>query len=154
MILQRCKYNYVININKWCTDDSESYIHSWSIQFVTQRSWNHSWKRKSFRHWKDAAHVKRKHSCKRLQSASLHIKRIILFKITFIVEWVNWNNHKHRCIASIISRHNYERLLRISNNNRFNLHNREYHKQIDMMWNQWRNEKLLKSFIDTDSNRF
>ncbi len=153
MTLQRCKHNYIININKWCTDNSESYTHSWSIQFVTQKSWNHSWKRKSFRHWKDAAHVKRKHSCKRLQSALLHIRRIILLKTTFIIEWVNWNDYKHWCIASIISRHNYERLSRILNNNKFNLHNKEHHKQIDMMWNQWRNEKLLRSFINTNSNK-
>ncbi len=89
MTLQRCKHNYVININRWCTNDSESYTYSWSIQFVTQTSWNHSWKRKSFKHQKNAAHVERKHSCRRLQSASLHMRRIILFKITFIVEWVN-----------------------------------------------------------------
>ncbi len=62
------------------TDDSESYTHSRSIQFVTQRSWSHSWKRKSFRHQKDVTHVERMHSCKRLQSASSHMRRIILLK--------------------------------------------------------------------------
>ncbi len=81
------------------------------------------------------------------------MRRIILFKTTFIVEWVNWNDHKHQCIANIISRHNYEKLLRISNDNKFNLHNREHHKQIDTMQNQWRNEKLFKSSVDINSNR-
>jgi len=43
-------------------------------------------KKKIFQTSKNAAHVERKHSCRRLQSASLHMRRIILFKITFIVE--------------------------------------------------------------------
>ncbi len=57
MTFQRCKHDYVININKWYINDSESYTHSWSIQFITQKSWNHSWKRKFFKHWKDATYV-------------------------------------------------------------------------------------------------
>ncbi len=76
------------------------------------------------------------HSCKRLQSATLHIRRIILLKTTFIVEWFNQNDHKHQNIIDAISRHNYKKLSRISNNDRFNLHNRWYHKQINKMWNQ------------------
>ncbi len=66
MILQRCKHDYVTDINRQHTDDSESYTHSRSIQFVTQKSRSYSWKRKSFRHWKDITYVKRMRSCKRL----------------------------------------------------------------------------------------
>ncbi len=40
MTLQRYKHNYAININKWCTDDSESYTHSWSIQFIIHEKEN------------------------------------------------------------------------------------------------------------------
>ncbi len=75
------------------------------------------------------------HSCRKLQSASLHMRRIILLKTTFIVEWFNWNDHKHQSIIDAILRHNYERLSRILNNDKFNLHNRWHHKQIDKMQN-------------------
>ncbi len=154
MTFQRCKHDYVININRWYTDDSESYTHSRSIQFVTQRSWSHSWKRKSFKHWKDAKYVERMHSCKRLQSASSHMRKIILFKTAFIIKWFNWNDHKCWCIADAVSRHNYEKLSEISNNNKFDLHNRWHYESINTMQNQRRNEKLLKLFIDINNYRF
>ncbi len=154
MTLQRCKHDYVININRQHTDDSESYIHLRSIQFITQRSWSHSWKRKSFRHWKDTTHVERMRFCKRLQSASFHIRKIILLKTAFIVKWFNWNDHKCWCIADAISRHDYEKLSKISHDNRSDLHDRWHYESINMMWNQWRNEKLLRSSVDTDNYRF
>ncbi len=94
MTLQRCKHDYITNINKWYTDNSEIYTHSRSIQFVTQKSWSHSWKRKSFKHQKDATNVERMHSCRRLQSASSHMRKIILLKTASIVKWFNWNDHK------------------------------------------------------------
>ncbi len=153
MILQECKHNYAMNINKWYTDNTENHTCSQDIQFIIQKSQDYSWKRKSFKHWKSAAHVERMHSCRRLQSASLHMRKIILFKIIFIVEWFNWNDHKHWSVIDAISRHNYKKLSRISNNDRFNLYNKWHHKQIDKMQNQWENEKLLESFIDTDNYR-
>jgi len=151
MILQRCKHNYIININKWYTNDSESYTHSWSIQFVTQKSRSHSWKKKSFKHWKDITHVERMHSCKKLQSASSYMRRIILLKTTFIVKWFNWNDHKYQCIVDVISRHDYEKLSKISNNNKFDLHDKWHYELINTMWNQQRNEKLLRLFVNTDN---
>ena len=154
MILYKCKHNYVTDINKQYTDDSESYIYSWSIQFVTQKSWSYSWKRKSFRHWKDATHVERMRSCRKLQFASSHMRKIILLKITFIVKWFNWNDHKYQCIIDAILRHNYKRLSKISNNNRSDFHDRWHYESINIMQNQQKNEKLLKSFIDTDNYRF
>ena len=93
------------------------------------------------------------HSCRRLQSASLHIKRIILLKTASIVKWFNWNYHKCWCIADVISRHNYEKLSKISNDNRFDLHDKQHYESINMMQNQRRNEKLLKLFVDTDNYR-
>jgi len=154
MILQRCKHDYVTDINRQHTDDSESYTHLQSIQFITQKSWSHSWKRKSFRHQKDVTHVERMRSCRRFQSALSHMRRIILLKTAFIVKWFNWNNHKCWCIADVISRHNYKKLSKISNDNRFNFHDRWHYESINMMWNRWRNEKLLRSFIDTNNYRF
>ena len=154
MTLQKCKHNYIININKQCINDSESYTHSWSIQFITQRSQSYSWKRKSFRHRKDVTYVKRMHSCKKLQSASLHMREIILLKITFIVKWFNWNDYKCWCIADVILRHNYEKLSKILNDNRSDFHNRWHYELINTMWNQRRNEKLLRSSVDTDNYRF
>ncbi len=154
MTLQRCKHNYITDINKWYTDDSESYKYSRNIQFITQRSWSHSWKRKSFIHRKDVTNVERIHSCKRLQSASFHMREIILLKTAFIVKWFNWNDHKCRCIIDAISRHNYKRLSEISNDNRSDLHDRWHYASINTMWNQRRNEKLLRLFINIDNYRF
>ncbi len=154
MTLQRCKHDYITNINRWHTDDSESYTHSRSIQFITQRSQSHSWKRKSFRHQKDATHVERMYSCRKLQSASFHMKKIILLKTAFIVKWSNWNDHKYQCIADVILRHDYEKLSEISNDNRFDLHNRWHYESINTMWNWQRNEKLFRSSVDTDNYRF
>ncbi len=133
MILQRCKHNYVTNINRWYTDDSESYIHSRSIQFITQKSRSHFWKRKSFKHQKNIIHVERMHSCRRFQSASSHMKEIILLKTAFIVKWFNWNDYKCWCIADVILRHNYEKLLKISNDNKFDFHDRQHYESINMM---------------------
>ncbi len=154
IILQRCKHNYVTDINRWYTDDSESYTYSRSIQFITQRSQSNSWKRKSFRHWKDVTHVERMRSCRRLQSASSHMREVVLLKITSIVKWFNWNDHKYWYIADIISRYNYEKLSEISNDNKSDLHDRWHYESINMMQNQWRNEKNFRSFIDTDNYRF
>ncbi len=154
MTFQRCRHDYVTDINRWYTDNSESYTHSWSIQFVTQRSQSHSWKRKSFRHWKDITHVKRMHSCKRFQSASSHMRRIILFKTASIVKWFNWNDHKCQYIIDVILRHDYKKLLKISNDNKSDLHDRWHYESINMMWNQRRNEKLLRSFVDINNYRF
>ncbi len=154
MILQRCKHDYVTDINRWHTDDSESYTHLRSIQFVTQKSQSHSWKRKSFKHWKNVSYVERMHSCRRLQSASFHMRRIILFKTAFIVKWFNWNDNKCQCITDIISRHDYKRLSKISNDNRFDFHDRWHYESINMMQNQQRNEKLFKSSVDTDNYKF
>ncbi len=154
MTLQRCRHDYVTDINRRYTDDSENYTHSWSIQFVTQRSRSHSWKRKSFRHRKDITHVKRMRSCKRLQSASSYMKRIILLKTASIVKWFNWNDYKCQCIADVISRYDYEKLSEISNDNRFDLHDRWHYESINTMQNQRRNEKLLKLSVDTDNYRF
>ncbi len=154
IILQRCKHDYVININKQHTDDSESYTHSRSIQFVTQRLQSYSWKKKSFKHQKDVTHVERMHSCRKLQSASSHMREIILLKTAFIVKWFNWNDHKCQCIADAVSRHNYEKLLKISNDNKFDLHDRWHYELINTMQNQQRNEKLFKSSVDTDNYRF
>ncbi len=154
MTLQKCKHDYVININRWYTDDSENYTHSRSIQFVTQRLWSHSWKRKSFRYWKDITHVKRMRSCRRLQFASSHMRRIVLLKIASIVKWFNWNDHKYWCITDVILRHDYEKLSEISNDNKFDLHDRWHYESINTMQNQWRNEKLFRSSVNTDNYRF
>ncbi len=93
-------------------------------------------------------------SCRRLQSASSHIRKIILLKTTFIVKWFNWNDHKCQCIADVILRHNYEKLSKILNDNRFDFHDRWHYESINTMWNQQRNEKLFKLFVDTDNYRF
>ncbi len=154
MTLQRCKHNYVIDINKWYTDDSESYTYSRSIQFIIQRSWSYSWKRKFFKHWKDVTHVERMHSCRRLQSVSFHIKRIILFKTVSIIKEFNWNDHKCQCIVNAILRHDYKKLSEISNDNKFDLYNKQHYESINMMQNWWRNEKLLKSSVNIDNYRF
>ncbi len=154
MTLQKCKHDYVININRWYTDDSESYTHSRSIQFITQRLWSYSWKRKFFKHWKDVTHVERMRSCKRLQSASSHMKKIILLKTAFIVKWFNWNDHKYQRIIDAILRHDYKRLSKISNDNRFDLHDRWHYESINIMQNQRRNEKLFRSSVDTNNYRF
>ncbi len=154
MTLQRCKHDYVININRWYTNDSESYTHSRSIQFIIQRSRSHSWKRKSFRHWKDVTHVERIRSCRKLQPASSHMRKIILLKTASIVKWFNWNDYKCWCIADAVSKHDYEKLSKILNNNKFDLHDRWHYESINMMWNQRRNEKLLRSSVDTNNYRF
>ncbi len=82
------------------------------------------------------------------------MKRIILLKTASIVKWFNWNDHKCWCITDAILRHNYEKLSEISNDNKFNFHDRWHYESINMMWNWWRNEKLLRSFIDTNNYRF
>jgi len=135
MTLQRCKHNYIININRWYTNNSESYTHSRSIQFITQRSQSYSWKRKSFKYQKDVTHVERMRSCRKLQSASFHMKEIVLLKTASIVKWFNWNNHKCQCIADAISRHDYEKLSEISNDKKFDFHDRQHYESINMMWN-------------------
>ncbi len=70
-------------------------------------------------------------SCRRLQSASSHIRKIILLKTTFIVKWFNWNDHKCQCIADVILRHNYEKLSKILNDNRFDFHDRWHYESIN-----------------------
>ncbi len=94
------------------------------------------------------------HSCRRFQSASSHMRRIVLLKIASVVKWFDWNNHKCWCIADAISRHDYKKLSKISNDNRSDFHDRQHYKSINMMWNQQRNEKLFKSSVDTDNYRF
>jgi len=91
------------------------------------------------------------HSCRRFQFASLHIRRIILLKTAFIVKWFNWNDHKCQCIVDAISRHNHEKLSKISNDNKFDFHNKWYYESINTMWNQRRNEKLLKLSVDINN---
>jgi len=82
------------------------------------------------------------------------MREIILLKTTFIVKWFNWNDHKCWCIADVISRHDYEKLSEISNNNRFDLHDKWHYESINMMQNQQRNEKLFRSSVNTDNYRF
>ncbi len=94
------------------------------------------------------------HSCKRLQSASSHMRKIVLLKTASIVKWFNWNDHKYQCIVNVVLRHNYEKLSEISNDNKSDLHNKWHYESINTMWNQRRNEKLLKSSVNTDNYRF
>ncbi len=154
MTLQKCRHDYIIDINKQYTDNSKSYTHSWSIQFIIQKSWSYSWKKKSFKHRKNITYVERMHSCRRLQFASFHMRKIILLKTTFIVKWFNWNDYKCQCIADAISRHDYEKLSKILNDNKSDFHDRWHYELINTMWNQWKNEKLFKSSVNTDNYRF
>ena len=94
------------------------------------------------------------HSCRRFQFASSHMRKIILLKTAFIVKWFNWNDHKCWCIVDAILRHNYKKLSKISNDNKFDLHDKWHYELINMMQNQQRNEKLLKSSVNTDNYRF
>ncbi len=77
--------------------------------------------------------TERMYSCKRLQFTSLHMKEVVLFKTAFIVKWFNWNDHKYQCIINIISRYDYEKLSKISNDNKSDLYNRWYYESINMM---------------------
>ncbi len=61
------------------------------------------------------------------------MREIILLKTTSIVKWFNCNDHKCQCIADAILRHDYEKLSEISNDNKFNLHDRQHYESINMM---------------------
>jgi len=128
MALQECRHDHATNTSRRYTGDAGNHTRSRGIQFTTQRSRGHSWKRKSSRHRRSATHAGGMRSRRRLQPAPLHMGRNILLETTFIIEWSNRNDHKQRNIADATSRHNYERLSRISNDDRSSLHDRRHHK--------------------------
>ena len=60
----------------------------------------------------DVAHAERKHNYKQFQSASFCLKKIFIFKTTFVVgRFINYNAHRRRHVV-VITKHYDKKLSR------------------------------------------
>ena len=82
------------------------------------------------------------------------MRRFFVLETTFVDKRINRHDNNRKRDVDAIKKHDHERLSKVSNDHKFNFHIKRHNESIDSMRNRRRNEKLVKSSIHTNYNRF
>ena len=82
------------------------------------------------------------------------MRKFLVFETIFVDKRINRHNNNRKRDVDVIKKHHHEKLSKISNDHKFNFHIKQHNESIDSMRNRRKNEKLVKSSIYTNDNKF